>query len=169
MAQGLNRIGVKAAVAIRQPSLGPVFGIKGGGAGGGYSQVLPMEDINLHFTGDIHAITAAHDLGAAFLDNHLLSRQRAGHRSGHDPLAACRSMSTIAPCGSVRLNVGDVEELGQERDSEFQITAASEVMAILALATDLQDLRARIGRVDRRGDDRRRPRSRSRTSGSPER
>ena len=72
LAQGLNRIGLKAAVAIRQPSLGPVFGIKGGGAGGGYSQVLPMEDINLHFTGDIHAIAAAHDLGAAFLDNHLV-------------------------------------------------------------------------------------------------
>ena len=88
LAQGLNRLGVRAAVRIRQPSLGPVFGIKGGGAGGGYSQVLPMEDINLHFTGDIHAVTAAHDLGAAFLDNHLLRGNDAGHRPGHHPLAA---------------------------------------------------------------------------------
>ena len=88
LAQGLNRLGVRAAVAIRQPSLGPVFGIKGGGAGGGYSQVLPMEDINLHFTGDIHAVTAAHDLGAAFLDNHLLRGNQSRHRCLHHPLAA---------------------------------------------------------------------------------
>ncbi len=88
LAQGLNRLGVRAAVAIRQPSLGPVFGIKGGGAGGGYSQVLPMEDINLHFTGDIHAVTAAHDLGAAFLDNHLLRGNQLGIDSGHHPLAS---------------------------------------------------------------------------------
>ena len=88
LAQGLNRLGVRAAVAVRQPSLGPVFGIKGGGAGGGYSQVLPMEDINLHFTGDIHAVTAAHDLGAAFLDNHLLRGNQLGIDSGHHPLAS---------------------------------------------------------------------------------
>ena len=78
LVQGLRRLGIRAAVAIRQPSLGPVFGIKGGGAGGGFSQVLPMEDINLHFTGDIHAISAAHDLAAAFLDNHLLRGNELG-------------------------------------------------------------------------------------------
>lgn len=144
LAQGLNRIGVRTAVAIRQPSLGPVFGIKGGGAGGGYSQVLPMEDINLHFTGDIHAISAAHDLGAAFLDNHLAR----GNQLGID-------LETIGwprvldvndrALRSIRLSVD--EKLGVERESEFHITAASEVMAMLALASDLQDLRARMGRV----------------------
>ncbi len=144
LAEGLNRIGVKTAVVIRQPSLGPVFGIKGGGAGGGYSQVLPMEDINLHFTGDIHAISAAHDLGAAFLDNHLAR----GNALEID-LDTIRWPRVIdvndRALRSVRLSVG--EKVGVERDSEFHITAASEVMAILALAGDLQDMRARMGRV----------------------
>jgi formate--tetrahydrofolate ligase len=144
LAQGLNRLGVRAAVAIRQPSLGPVFGIKGGGAGGGYSQVLPMEDINLHFTGDIHAVTAAHDLGAAFLDNHLLRSNR---------LAI--DVSTIRwprvldvndrILRRVRLGMGEAPEA--QHEGEFHITAASEVMAVLALASDLQDLRRRIGRI----------------------
>ena len=143
LAQGLDRIGVRAAVAIRQPSLGPVFGIKGGGAGGGYSQVLPMEDINLHFTGDLHAIAAAHDLGAAFLDNHLfrgnaLDIDRATIRWPRVLDVNDRALRRIT------LGVGDERS---EREGEFQITAASEVMAILALANDLQDLRARIGRV----------------------
>lgn len=143
LAQGLNRLGVKAAVTIRQPSLGPVFGIKGGGAGGGYSQVLPMEDINLHFTGDIHAVSAAHDLGAAFLDNHLLR----GNELGID-VATIRWPRVLDVndriLRRVRLGIGE----GQSgRVGEFHITAASEVMAILALADDLQDLRARIGRV----------------------
>jgi formate--tetrahydrofolate ligase len=144
LAQGLNRIGVKTAVVIRQPSLGPVFGIKGGGAGGGYSQVLPMEDINLHFTGDIHAISAAHDLGAAFLDNHI-----ARSNELDIDIATIRWPRVLdvndRALRRVRLSVD--EKLGVERDSEFHITAASEVMAILALASDLQDLRARIGRV----------------------
>ncbi len=144
LAQGLNRLGVRAAVAIRQPSLGPVFGIKGGGAGGGYSQVLPMEDINLHFTGDIHAVTAAHDLGAAFLDNHLLR----GNRLGIDP-ATIRWPRVLDVndriLRHVRLGIGEAVEL--QREGEFHITAASEVMAVLALATDLQDLRHRIGRI----------------------
>ena len=115
LAQGLNRIGVKTAVAIRQPSLGPVFGIKGGGAGGGYSQVLPMEDINLHFTGDIHAISAAHDLGAAFLDNHI-SR---GNELDID-VATIRWPRVLdvndRALRSVRLSVGNVRRLGVERD-----------------------------------------------------
>lgn len=143
LAQGLNRLGVKAAVTIRQPSLGPVFGIKGGGAGGGYSQVLPMEDINLHFTGDIHAVSAAHDLGAAFLDNHLFR----GNALGID-VSTIRWPRVLDVNDRIlrRVRLGVGEDHG-ERASEFHITAASEVMAILALATDLQDLRARIGRV----------------------
>ena len=143
LAQGLNRIGVRAAVTIRQPSLGPVFGIKGGGAGGGYSQVLPMEDINLHFTGDIHAISAAHDLAAAFLDNHLVK----GNGLGID-VASIRWPRVLDVNDRVlrRVVVG-IGEAGAERESEFHITAASEVMAILALANDIHDLRARLGRV----------------------
>jgi formate--tetrahydrofolate ligase len=144
LAQGLNRIGIKTAVAIRQPSLGPVFGIKGGGAGGGFSQVLPMEDINLHFTGDIHAISAAHDLGAAFLDNHIARGNELDIDIGTIRWPRVLDVNDRA-LRHVRLSVG--EKIGVERDSEFHITAASEVMAILALANDLQDLRARIGRV----------------------
>jgi formate--tetrahydrofolate ligase len=143
LAQGLQRIGVRAAVAIRQPSLGPVFGIKGGGAGGGYSQVVPMEDINLHFTGDLHAVAAAHDLGAAFLDNHLLR----GNELGIVP-STIRWPRVLDVNDRVlrRVLIG-IGEMDEPRESEFHITAASEVMAILALATDLHDLRARIGRV----------------------
>ncbi len=144
LAQGLNRIGVRTAVVIRQPSLGPVFGIKGGGAGGGYSQVLPMEDINLHFTGDIHAITAAHDLAAAFLDNHIARGNALDIAIGTIRWPRVLDVNDRA-LRSVRISVD--ETLGVERDTEFHITAASEVMAILALASDLQDLRARMGRV----------------------
>ncbi len=143
LVQGLRRLGIRAAVAIRQPSLGPVFGIKGGGAGGGFSQVLPMEDINLHFTGDIHAISAAHDLAAAFLDNHLLR----GNELGID-LATIRWPRVLdvndRALRRVRIALG---EASGERTGEFHITAASEVMAILALANDLQDLRQRLARV----------------------
>ena len=89
LAQGLNRIGVRTAAAIRQPSLGPVFGLKGGAAGGGYSQVLPMEEINIHFTGDLHAVGAAHNLGAAFLDNHLFRGNELGIDPNDHSLAAC--------------------------------------------------------------------------------
>jgi formate--tetrahydrofolate ligase len=142
LAQGLNRIGVRAAPTIRQPSLGPVFGLKGGAAGGGYSQVLPMEDINIHFTGDLHAVAAAHNLGAAFLDNHLFR----GNSLGIDP-ATVRWPRVIdvndRALRRVMIGLGDEKAL---RESEWHITAASEVMAILALATDIHDLRARIGR-----------------------
>ena len=143
LAQGLNRIGVRAAPTIRQPSLGPVFGLKGGAAGGGYSQVLPMEDINLHFTGDLHAVAAAHNLGAAFLDNHLFR----GNALGIEP-ATIRWPRVIDVNDRAlrRVMIG----LGEQRDvreTEWHITAASEVMAILALATDIHDLRERLGRA----------------------
>jgi formate--tetrahydrofolate ligase len=142
LAQGLNRIGVRAAPTIRQPSLGPVFGLKGGAAGGGYSQVLPMEDINIHFTGDLHAVAAAHNLGAAFLDNHLFR----GNALGVDPVTVrWPRVIDVNDRALRRVMVG----LGDERvarETEWHITAASEVMAILALATDIHDLRARIGR-----------------------
>ncbi len=143
LAQALNRIGVRTAAAVRQPSLGPVFGIKGGGAGGGYSQIVPMEDINLHFTGDLHAVAAAHNTGAAFLDNVLLR----GNDMDIDP-ATIRWPRVVDVNDRVlrRVEIGLGEKSGS-RESEFHITAASEVMAILALASDLADLRQRIGRI----------------------
>ena len=145
LAQGLNRIGVKAAVAIRQPSLGPVFGIKGGAAGGGYSQIIPMEDFNLHLTGDNHAVGAAHNLAAAFLDNHL----HHGNPLGIDPYTIDWPHVVDISDRALRhavVGLGGRED-GVPRETEWQITVASEVMAILALATDLQDLRRRLGRV----------------------
>src|SRR4051812_34384940 len=145
LAQGLNRIGRKAAVCIRQPSLGPVFGIKGGAAGGGYSQVIPMADFNLHLTGDVHAIGAAHNLGAAFLDNHL----HHGNALGIDPFSILwPRVMDISDRAVRRVIVGlGGKENGVPRESEFVITVASEVMAVLALARDVQDLRARLGRM----------------------
>ncbi len=143
LAQGLNRIGVRAAATIRQPSLGPVFGLKGGAAGGGYSQVLPMEEINIHFTGDLHAVAAAHNLGAAFLDNHIFR----ANALGIDP-ATIRWPRVIDVNDRAlrRVMIGLGERL-DVRESEWHITAASEVMAILALAHDIHDLRQRLGRA----------------------
>jgi formate--tetrahydrofolate ligase len=143
LAQGLNRIGVRAAPTIRQPSLGPVFGLKGGAAGGGFSQVLPMEDINLHFTGDLHAVAAAHNLGAAFLDNHLFR----GNALGIDPATIRWPRVVDVNDRALRRVLIGLSEARDVRESEWHITAASEVMAILALATDIHDLRARLGRV----------------------
>ena len=145
LAQGLNRIGRKAAVCIRQPSLGPVFGIKGGAAGGGYSQVIPMADFNLHLTGDVHAIGAAHNLGAAFLDNHL----HHGNALGIDPFSILwPRVMDISDRAVRRVIVGlGGKENGVPRESEFVITVASEVMAVLALARDIHDLRERLGRM----------------------
>ena len=145
LVQGLNRIGHRAAVTIRQPSLGPVFGIKGGAAGGGYSQVIPMEDFNLHLTGDVHAIGAAHNLAAAFVDNSL----HHGNPLDIDPLAILWPHVVDISDRALRhavIGMGGREN-GVPRETEWQITVASEVMAILALATDLQDMRARLGRV----------------------
>jgi formate--tetrahydrofolate ligase len=145
LAQGLNRIGHKASVNIRQPSLGPVFGIKGGAAGGGYSQVIPMEDFNLHLTGDVHAIGAAHNLASAFIDNSL------HHKNPHgiDPHAILWPRVVDISDRALRhvvIGLGGRED-GVPRETEFVITVASEVMAVLALATDLFDLRARLGRI----------------------
>jgi formate--tetrahydrofolate ligase len=145
LAQGLNRIGRKAAVCIRQPSLGPVFGIKGGAAGGGYSQVIPMADFNLHLTGDVHAIGAAHNLAAAFVDNHL----HHGNALGIDQHAILwPRVVDISDRAVRRVIVGlGGKENGIPRETEYVITVASEVMAVLALARDIHDLRARLGRM----------------------
>jgi formate--tetrahydrofolate ligase len=145
LAQGLNHIGRKAAVNIRQPSLGPVFGIKGGAAGGGYSQVIPMEDFNLHLTGDVHAIGAAHNLAGAFLDNSLHHK----NPLGIDPRGILWPRVVDISDRALRhvvLGLGGRED-GVTRETEFVITVGSEVMAVLALATDLQDLRSRLGRI----------------------
>ena len=145
LVQGLNRIGHKAAVCIRQPSLGPVFGIKGGAAGGGYSQVIPMEDFNLHLTGDNHAVGAAHNLLAAFVDNSLTH----GNPHGIDPLGVLWPRVVDISDRAIRkviIGLGGREN-GYPRETEWEITVASEVMAILALASDLQDLRKRLGRT----------------------
>jgi formate--tetrahydrofolate ligase len=145
LAQGLNLIGRKAAVCIRQPSLGPVFGIKGGAAGGGYSQVIPMEDFNLHLTGDVHAIGAAHNLAAAFLDNSLHHK----NPLGIDPFSILWPRVVDISDRAVRraiIGLGGKEN-GVPRETEWIITVGSEVMAVLALATDLHDLRARLGRI----------------------
>jgi formate--tetrahydrofolate ligase len=145
LAQGLNKIGRKAAVCIRQPSLGPVFGIKGGAAGGGYSQVIPMADFNLHLTGDVHAIGAAHNLAAAFVDNHL----HHGNALGIDQHAILWPRVVDISDRAVRKVIVGLggKENGIPRETEFVITVASEVMAVLALARDIHDLRARLGRM----------------------
>jgi formate--tetrahydrofolate ligase len=145
LGQGLNRIGRKAIVAVRQPSMGPTFGIKGGAAGGGYSQVVPMELLNLHLTGDFHAVTAAHNLLAAVLDNHLYQ----GNALGLDPDNITWRRALDVNDRSLRqvvIGLGPKED-GVTRQTGFDITAASEVMAILALSTSLADLRARLGRI----------------------
>ncbi|MGP4019847.1 formate--tetrahydrofolate ligase [Saccharopolyspora sp. 5N708] len=145
LGQALRHLGKRSAVAIRQPSMGPTFGIKGGAAGGGYSQVVPMEALNLHLTGDMHAVTAAHNLLAAMLDNHL----HKGNSLDIDPHRITwrrvldindRDLRNIVTGLGGRLD-------GTPRQTGFDITAASEVMAVLALATSLQDLRQRLGRI----------------------
>ena len=145
LADGLRRIGRKSVVALREPSLGPVFGVKGGAAGGGYAQVIPMEDINLHFTGDFHAIGAANNLLAAMLDNHI----QQGNTLGIDP-------RQITWRRAVDMNDRQLRNLvdglggrtnGTQREDGFDITVASEVMAVLCLASSLTDLKARLGRI----------------------
>ncbi len=145
LGQAMQKIGKKAVCALREPSLGPVFGIKGGAAGGGYAQVIPMEDINLHFTGDMHAITAANNLLCAVLDNHL----QQGNALSIDPrrvlLKRCLDMNDRALRNIVVGMGGPVH--GVPREDSFQITVASEVMAILCLAEDLTDLKRRLGDI----------------------
>jgi formate--tetrahydrofolate ligase len=145
LTQGLGVLGKKVALAIREPSMGPVFGIKGGGTGGGYAQVVPMEDINLHFNGDFHAVTAAHNLLAAALDASIFH----GNPLGIDPQTITWPRTMDVNDRELRRTVVGLggKAHGIPRENEFVITAASEIMAILALTADLQDLRARLGRV----------------------
>ena len=145
LAEGLGLLGEKPVLCLREPSLGPVFGIKGGAAGGGYAQVVPMEDLNLHFTGDLHAITAANNLLAAMIESHLVQ----GNELGIDPQSItwrrCLDMNDRA-LRQVIVGLGGRIN-GAPRETGFDITAASEVMAILAMARDLDDLRARLGAI----------------------
>ncbi|MFA0027319.1 formate--tetrahydrofolate ligase [Vibrio breoganii] len=162
LAQGLFKVGQSVMACIRQPSMGPVFGVKGGAAGGGYSQVAPMEELNLHLTGDIHAVTAAHNLASAAIDARIYHEQR----NGYDDFEARSGLTAlrIDPQSIVwkrvidhndralrKINVGLNDEgktiNGYEREDGFDISAASELMAVLALASDLQDLRRRIGSI----------------------
>ncbi len=145
LADGMTKIGKKAMLALREPSLGPVFGVKGGATGGGYAQVLPMESINLHFTGDLHAITAANNLLAAMVDNHI----QQGNRLGIDPRQVSwrrcldvndRQLRSVVSGLGGKMN-------GMPREDGFDITAASEVMAVFCLARDLNDLKARLARL----------------------
>jgi len=145
VSQALRRLGKKVVVAIREPSLGPVFGVKGGAAGGGYAQVVPMDEINLHFTGDFHAITSAHNLLAALLDNHL----HQGNALGIDPrrITWPRTMDmNDRALRSIVISLGGINA-GPVREDRFVIVPGSEIMAILALANDLADLEARIRRI----------------------
>ncbi len=145
LTQALGRLGKKTAVALREPSLGPTFGVKGGAAGGGYAQVLPMEEINLHFNGDFHAITAAHNLLAALIENHIYH----GNALGIDPKRVLwRRVMDISDRSLRKIIVGLGEKVnGVLRESGFDITAASEIMAILCLAEGIEDLKRRLGSV----------------------
>jgi formate--tetrahydrofolate ligase len=143
LSMALNKIGKKAIATLREPSLGPCFGVKGGAAGGGYAQVIPMEDINLHFTGDIHAISTAHNLCSAVLDNHLFQ--------GNDLRINANDISwpRVVDLNDRALRQITIAQGGEgvERKTRYDITVASEVMAILCLATDLEDLKARLDRI----------------------
>jgi formate--tetrahydrofolate ligase len=144
LGQALSKVGYKSVIALREPSLGPVFGLKGGAAGGGYSQVVPMDDINLHFTGDMHAITTANNLICACLDNHIYQ----GNTLNIDPskvkIKRCMDMNdrTLR-----NITIGKGKGNGIEREDGFNITVASEVMAILCLSNSLQDFKEKIGKV----------------------
>ncbi len=145
LGMALNRLGKRAAITLREPSLGPCFGIKGGAAGGGYAQVVPMEDINLHFTGDLHAITSAHALLSAMIDNHL----KQGNELGIDPTKIQWKRVVDMNDRSLRnivIGLGGPAH-GVPREDNFMISVASEVMAVLCLAQDLVDLKERLGRI----------------------
>ena len=145
LTDGLRKIGKNAMVALREPSLGPVFGVKGGAAGGGYAQVVPMEDINLHFTGDFHAIGAANNLLAAMLDNHI----QQGNALGIDPKQITWKRAVDMNDRQLRHIVDGLggRMQGVPREDGFEITVASEVMAVLCLASDITDLKARLARI----------------------
>ena len=142
MGQALNKSGKKRIICSRQPSLGPVFGIKGGAAGGGYSQIIPMEDFNLHLTGDVHAIGLAHNLLAAFIDNHIFH----GNKLNIDPQGVTLRRVVDVSDRALRSIIIGLNKEGIPRETGYDITVASEVMAILALTTSLQDLRKRLGK-----------------------
>lgn len=145
LAQALSKAGKKTLVALREPSLGPCFGIKGGAAGGGYSQVVPMEDLNLHFTGDFHAITTANNLLAALLDNHIQQGNALGIDTRQILWKRCLDMNDRA-LRNIVIGLGAKAD-GVVREDHFVITVASEIMAILCLATDMTDLKERLGRI----------------------
>src|SRR5437868_1721175 len=145
LTDGLNHIGKKAMLCIREPSLGPSFGMKGGAAGGGYAQVVPMEDINLHFTGDFHAITSANNLLAALIDNHIYW----GNTAGIDPRRVVWRRVLDMNDRALRQIVNSLGGVanGFPREDGFDITVASEVMAIFCLASDLEDLKKRLSNI----------------------
>ena len=145
LAESMNKIGKKAILALREPSLGPVFGIKGGAAGGGYAQVVPMEDINLHFTGDMHAITAANNLLCALIDNHMQQGNELHIDQRRILFKRCLDMNDRA-LRDIVIGLGSKVN-GIPREDSFQITVASEIMAILCLAVDMNDLKRRLGRI----------------------
>ncbi|TPP11697.1 formate--tetrahydrofolate ligase [Rhizobium glycinendophyticum] len=145
LGDGLNRIGKKAVICIREPSLGPCFGVKGGAAGGGYAQVVPMEDINLHFTGDFHAITSAHNLLSALIDNHIYWGNELAIDTRRITWRRVMDMNDRA-LRQIVTSLGGASN-GFPREAGFDITVASEVMAILCLATDLDDLERRLGAI----------------------
>src|ERR1700760_2442941 len=145
LTDALNHIGKKAMLCLREPSLGPSFGMKGGAAGGGYAQVIPMEDINLHFTGDFHAITSAHNLLSALIDNHIYWGNSLGIDSRRVTWRRVMDMNDRA-LREIVCSLGGVAN-GYPREAGFDITVASEVMAIFCLAKDLEDLKKRLGNI----------------------
>lgn len=142
LVDGLNQIGVRAIGALREPSMGPVFGMKGGAAGGGYAQVVPMEDINLHFTGDMHAITSANNLISAAIDNHIFQGNELAFDLNRVEFKRCLDMNDRA-LRTIDLRI----RKNQSRKESFNITVASEIMAILCLSRDMEDLKDRLGRI----------------------
>ncbi|MBO6089443.1 MAG: formate--tetrahydrofolate ligase, partial [Lachnospiraceae bacterium] len=145
LGQALGLMGKKAVIALREPSLGPCFGIKGGAAGGGMAQVVPMEDLNLHFTGDFHAITSANNLLAALLDNHIQQGNQLGIDTRSVVWKRCLDMNDRA-LRNIVIGLGAKAD-GVVREDHFVITVASEIMAILCLASDMEDLKERLGKI----------------------
>lgn len=145
LGDALTRLGKKTLIALREPSLGPCFGIKGGAAGGGYAQVVPMEDLNLHFTGDFHAITSANNLLAALMDNHIQQGNALGIDTRQILWKRCLDMNDRV-LRNIVVGLGSKMD-GVVREDHFVITVASEIMAILCLANDMKDLKERLGRI----------------------
>ena len=145
LGDALSSLGKKVVIALREPSLGPVFGVKGGAAGGGYAQVIPMEDINLHFTGDFHAVGAANNLLSALLDNHIHQKNELKIDTRKITWRRCIDMNDRQLRNVINGLVGKVN--GVPREDGFDITAASEIMAILCMADGINDLKARLGRI----------------------